>query len=226
MEAVRLQIPPIHQGGIAKIVALEEASFQELLSVLNNVPLTYNVEPLKKQIIPKLVNVSRDVASDIIDTLYVMNFIQLEMDLTITDFIDRVYQTMLGMNEVDIDSDIQNSELFKGRLISLMNARLIRIATKARNVLFEQEHILNRTRILTDIRSVFGDDVGENPVGAIIVHMLRIHYTEGQESKDFFVALDTSDVSILINLLTRAQEKAETLKAVLQSAQIHYIDAE
>jgi hypothetical protein len=56
--------------------------------------------------------------------------------------------------------------------------------------------------------------------------MLKIGYQEADEEKEFFVALDDSDVDDLIKTLEHAKAKAQSLKAVLAKAELRHIDVE
>jgi len=64
------------------------------------------------------------------------------------------------------------------------------------------------------------------PAGALIVHTLKLEYKQGNEEKDFYIALDTNDVKKLREQLDRAEQKAESIKLMLNQAQVSYLDVE
>jgi hypothetical protein len=92
-------------------------------------------------------------------------------------------------------------------------------------VLTEEERIFYSARILTDIRPIF-NEAGNLIEAAVIVHNLKIHFGENGDETDFYVALDTSDIQALREVLDRADEKAKQLQSLLQRSQISYLDAE
>jgi len=97
--------------------------------------------------------------------------------------------------------------------------------SKALDVMTEHERILCGARVITDVRSVFADPA-EKPTAAVIVHMLKISYHQNREHKDFYVALDSSDVRKLKEILQRAELKAKSLSAVLAGTGISILDAQ
>jgi hypothetical protein len=93
----------------------------------------------------------------------------------------------------------------------------------------ENEHPLQDVRIVTDVRPVFEPDTVETaPRGAIILHQLKLTYWAhgSTNTENFFITLDANDVRNLLEQLERASSKAASLKAVLESAQVPYVDSE
>jgi hypothetical protein len=74
----------------------------------------------------------------------------------------------------------------KKRLFRLLDRKTLAISTKARSVLHEHDHTFGRVRVTTDISSVFGPNTVDPPAAAIIVHILKLHYIQDQQHKDFF----------------------------------------
>ena len=59
-----------------------------------------------------------------------------------------------------------------------------------------------------------------------LLHNLRIRYGEDGDSKDFYAALDTSDIQALRIALDRAEKKARGLQEILESSKVTYLDVE
>jgi hypothetical protein len=154
-----------------------------------------------------------------------MHFLYFGTEVSLDSFVDQICQAMDISGNEKLQLDTKAREDFRKRLVNLLNGKLLAIAAKASYVLHEHDRTFGRIQITTDIRSIFGTDVSSSPVAAIIVHMLKLHYIQDREHKDFFLALDTADISILIDALKRAQAEAQTLKSTLTAANIHYIDA-
>ena len=121
--------------------------------------------------------------------------------------------------------DVEESA-FCDRLVRLLQLEAISVASRAASLQQEQEHTFCNARILTDIRPVFGERTDQSPVGAVVLHTLKISYHHSRELKDFYVALDSDDVRTLQEVLSRAEEKAETLDSVLDSAKIANLSKE
>jgi hypothetical protein len=116
---------------------------------------------------------------------------------------------------------------FKERIVTLLSLDALNlIEAKAKELQQEGQRLLLDARILTDIRPVFGEDIGENPTAFILTHTLKLHYHEGGEHREFFVALDEQDIASLKKMSERAQEKTVVLKRVVAASGIRYVDLE
>ena len=103
---------------------------------------------------------------------------------------------------------------FKERIVTLLSLDALHlIEAKAKELLQEAQRLLLDARILTDIRPVFGEDIGENPTAFILTHTLKLHYHEGGEHREFFVALDEQDIASLKRMSERAQRKTIVFEA-------------
>jgi hypothetical protein len=112
-------------------------------------------------------------------------------------------------------------KIFEGR-------KGLSITMKAMGVVLNQERVFLQSQILTDIRPVFDQtgDAVDSVDAAVIVHNLRIHYLVDSDHKDFYVALDTSDIQSIREMLDRAEAKAECLKRLLKNSGVSYLEAE
>ncbi len=69
------------------------------------------------------------------------------------------------------------------------------------------------------------NEKGDSVDAAVIVHNLRIHFGEDSDHKDFYVALDTSDIQSLRDVLDRADAKAKCLQGLLKTSGVSYLNA-
>jgi hypothetical protein len=207
MEASRIRIPERYQSGIAKLISLPDSSIEELLSILNETPLSLNLDSIKDYIVSKVTSTPESDVDEIINALESLYFVQDESSTSVQDFCEQVLQGMLESENKELRLESSLRERFKDRLIRLMSGKLLRLVVKSRDILFEQERTFGSARVLSDIRTVFGENTENAPDAAIIIHMLKIHYIQDNQHKEFFVALDTADIDLLIDTLIRAQEK-------------------
>lgn len=225
MESLRIRIPQRYQAGIAKLIALPDESIDKLLAVLDDIPSSFNLDKLKSHISARITSISITDLEEIIDTLASLHILKLDRELPLDDFLEQLGQAMDASGNEQLKIRGANYHRFKESFTKLLSGKLLAIATKAKSTMLEHDHIFGRMRVITDIRSVF-ENAGEPPTAAVIVHMLKVHYIQDQQHKDFFLALDTADIAVLIDVLKQAQERAEALKSALTLAKIPYIDAE
>lgn len=225
-----IRIPEEYQRGFVEMRRLTEQQAQGLVSVLKGEPPTLNRENLRSGIASKMSDIARSDVDEIIDTLASLYALRSSMGLKTVEFAGVVCDAMdeSGAEELEFgDGEDGERELFKTRLIQLLEVDSLNVAMKANDLLYEQEHAVHGSlRVITDIRPVFGDDPEEDPVGTVLVHMLKISYHDGRRIEDFFVTLDTEQVDELIGVLGRASLKAESLKRMLAGTKVPYLGGE
>ena len=111
----------------------------------------------------------------------------------------------------------------RARVTEILSVSTLDLIARAHNVLLEHSQTYTISRIISDVRPVFNDDVLAEPLGAVLVHMLSVVYRSAGRRENFVVALDEKDVDQLIDVLERARNKAKTLKALLDKTAIPHI---
>jgi hypothetical protein len=69
MEALRIRIPERYQAGIAKLISLPDDAIEELLSVLNEMPQSLNLESIMVYVIAKIPSIPENDVDEIISAL-------------------------------------------------------------------------------------------------------------------------------------------------------------
>jgi hypothetical protein len=220
-----LNIPETFRQGLSLIINLDETSAQEFIEALKHVlPAIYRKD-VSARLAEKLSSIPPTDVREMVDALFGLSVGRSGSDVSVPQFVDDVLDTLSQDTEHKTITD-ENRAAIKQRLQELLDIDILRIGAKAFEVLFEHEHNLTAARILTDVRPVFGDNVAERPMAAIIVHNLRISYMDAGQRREFFVALDTSDIEKLMKTVERAKVKADSLKALLATTDVPYVDAE
>jgi len=142
-----------------------------------------------------------------------------ETDKPVDEFIEEII-----MKFERIDTEINKEEIsnFVNQILKLEHN--LGIMTKAISVMTDHAHIFNRSRILTDLRPIFRRDIQESPKNAVIIHNLKILYRQDGKSNDFFVAMDSKDLSELKNVIERAQTKEKSLKQLCSLKEIKLLE--
>jgi len=119
-------------------------------------------------------------------------------------------------------SDAERTDLAT-RLTTLLDLEALGSIGKADDIITDHEHVFRNARILTDVRPIFGDDVGSAPEAAVLIAMLRIdHSTHGRRESIYF-ALDPPDLDSLKEVVDRATAKIRSLEDFLSAAGLaHY----
>jgi hypothetical protein len=100
----------------------------------------------------------------------------------------------------------------------LLDLSGVALKAKALSVATDCPRVFSTTKILSDVRPIFGDDPSKRPVGAVVLHNLRITYAENGEEQNFFVQLDTRDLKSLQENVNRALAKDSALRQFVQES--------
>lgn len=100
-------------------------------------------------------------------------------------------------------------------LQKLISIEPICIAAKAVDLTYDYSILLDKARILTDIRPIFSCNK-THLVGSIVAHSLRLDYTSENTTQSITLMLDTNDIELLQNSCAEALSKAEILEMTLE----------
>ena len=131
--------------------------------------------------------------------------------------VDEVFTGIRGAVEqqgeqagIDIEAWARVEDIVKG----LVQARSVRLAAKAIELVYDYANLLRRSQMLTDVRPLFNKDA-DAIEGAVVSYTLRLHYDTADGEHELSIALDESDVKKLADQCNRALVKAATLRAFL-----------
>lgn len=222
-----LRVPKRYEGGLARIRDLSDDSAQEFLAALQQVPSTINQDSLSSAVAAMVDTVAASDVDEAVPALLFLYSLRDRSQSSASDIADGVAREMERAATENDPHWSKSRDLFRTRLVELLSVDKVRVVARAGGLLLENEHSLTRARVITEIRPVFEQENPKaTPEGAMIVHTLKISYWADEETKHFFVALDENDVSDLSEQLGRANSKAESLKAILEKAQVPYIGVE
>lgn len=221
-----LRIPRQYEEGFVKLRDLSDESAQELSTALQQVPDTYNEASLSSAVATKVDTIAATDVEKMVPALLSLYVHRDRYELAISDVVQSIAQAMEESSSERIKLLSEDRAAFESRLANLLNVEQLNVTARAGLLSLENEHSLQEARVLTDVRPIFGPENPEAaPKGAVIVHTLKISYLGDNDVKNFFVALDTKDVRDLLEQLERADAKAESLKKMLKTAGVSYLDA-
>ncbi len=219
-------IPEQYERGFIEIRGLDDDEVRELVSVLKDEPPMLDRVDLRQRVSQK---VSPDLSSklyEIMETLISLYSLRDSMGLALPDFVDVVTGMMDDSYIEELEfANKEERESFEDKLVRLLGLNSLDIAARAADILYERERTVHGIpRVFTDMRPVFGADPETGPRGAVIVHTLKISYHERGQIRELFVALDAENVNELIDVLQRANSKADALKRFLDNTGLQHIE--
>ena len=115
--------------------------------------------------------------------------------------------------------------VLSGRLATLFHEPVLDLLAHATSVRAEDEHSYCTSRILSDLRPMFGRDKDATPIAALIRHSLKfeVHVDDRIES----IVLAVNDIALreIAANIERALNKADSLRKIAHSANIRVVDS-
>ncbi|WP_344008678.1 hypothetical protein [Nocardioides lentus] len=132
---------------------------------------------------------------------------------------DRSFDDALG----SLRSSLELESVPEG-LSRLLNARPLTIIAKAIDLGVSHERVFQSARVMSDMRPIFGENVEEPPIAAVVTHELLLNVYGGASGEELYVSLDSSDVKALRAQLDRALEKQTQLEMLIVKSGMAVVD--
>jgi hypothetical protein len=224
----RSEMPEKYKQGLNIIADLSESELSSLLSILSETNISLNTRTLLSSIVSrlseKLAEKSATELSILVDTIIFFCY-TIPSDRELMSLQEVVDQIVSDLKELSITHDHQY-EILKDRLKVILGTKLLSNLNKATSLVQESQNIFSDVRIISDIRPIFGEDVHNQPVGAFVIHNLRISYVSNERRQEIYFALDSQDIEIMIKELTRAKDKTEQLAQFVKQTDTSYVSTE
>jgi hypothetical protein len=213
-----LDIPIEEAPTIAVISTLPAASVDDLIAALTDAPLISDPKAMTAYISKRLPSISAKQMSPVLDTLYMLYYVRGLSGATETRFLSDL---MNGVRELP-GLKLTQQELTKlqARFKKLLSIKTLTAISKAARLQRDGERLYCESKILSDMRPVFGPDPTASPVGAVLTHTLKLVYHLGKEHKEFHVVLDSDDLESLNDVIIRARFKDKSLRNFLDRAKL------
>jgi len=221
-----LQIPEPYVGGLIKIGDLEEESLKELLQALGELTISAPQDELIADLTGKVKSIEKNALEEIISALIGLFQAQIQLEITRPELVSLICSTMVRSSNAELKRIAQKCESFGDRLAELLKAGPLEPLAKASINMADHDCIFLESRVLTDIRAVFGEDPDASPLGATITHMLTVAYLRNRRRESFYLALNSKDLDKLAETIKRAKSKEKSLEKLLGKAGTPLLDSE
>jgi hypothetical protein len=216
-----LKIPDRYKPGLVVLSSLQDDTFDKVTAALKSSPPPRGEKELAVWISSEVKGPSPQDIKRLIETLASLYRLRTRSAVKLDALSSDVAQAA-ARDGLDISIDRVKDRLTTVLVIDSLNLT----DTKAKELQLEEEHTLCDARIITDLRPVFGGNVADTPEAMIIVHTLKLgyHNSSNPQHLDMYVALDADDISRLIEVLKRAQEKSRTLKKQFEGGGVRFVE--
>ncbi len=215
-----LYIPDEYKEGFTSLGTLDHENFAKLIRLLNEAGPATSSSTLIANVSAKFDEAVKNHIVSILEAVTELDEYRSSGDLDVEDIIEQSYKAILELETVKTDEDAQ--QIYE-RLKQLINADSnIAITSKISDLKADYEKIFLHSRIVNDVRPIFGEDCSKNPKGMLITHNLKIAYRDIEGFKEIYLSLDMNDVLQIFEQINRTIYKSNSLEKMFRDLGINY----
>lgn len=218
------KIPDTYRAGLAKIKALSPADASALETALGKAPLSGGFKGLVSTVGDEIPALRGDDLGEILRVLYSLYIYRGDEDAELPNFVAQIMTAMKSSSK-DLALSGEEAVAFQARITRLLGINSLAIASKAEQLRSDFPNTFHSVKIITDVRPIFSKPE-DQPIGAAIVHTLKIEYHQGRAHREFYVSLDADELAILKKTVARAEVKASSLISLLKAASLRNLSEE
>ena len=212
-------VPERYRSGLLSLASLDNVSFDQLDEALSKVSPAF----FPPKLLRDLTQAVGTIEQNILDAILTAVLSVYRLTEALHRSADEVAALLSHSSDLPLDEDGRMS--LEKRAGKLLKSPTIVVTSKAVSILTANEKSFSQARIVSEIRPIFVDGVGQGPAAAVLVHMLSITYRKApSDFQEVHIALDSQDVNALASILKRANDKAEALQSVLDRAGLKLLD--
>lgn len=202
----KIAIPTSVQDGFLAISKLNEKDIEFILSIITKVDPGDELDGVEERLVDRFGKSSSKLLQTIVSFSGLVekggNTEQLAIDLA-SSFTE------------SLDSEISANDTsnLKNNLLKLLtNINSLQKSINSKKSLYDNESLLRSTKIITDLRILFQDDLSDKNRDGLIIHKLHVEYNQNFESKEIYFTLDLKDLNKLKSQIEKALEKDHILR--------------
>jgi hypothetical protein len=218
-----LQIPEIVIDAIRQLLKYDDQKSEILLKLLKSSPPALLPMNLAKQFASEG-GISVREATSVVRSLMSLFSIRVERRVPMDQFLGELYDSIQLAGIKPTEEEWLNLKRFLLEVLNLTGA--VEITSRAWDILLGNERNFIAGKIFTDLRPIFKADPGEPPVGAVIVHTLKVEVNKDNKRREIFIALDSSDLQKLGQTIERAKIKEASLLAFASESKLTVVRPE
>ena len=218
-----LSLPQSQYPAFSALIQLTPDQRQKLLEALRATAPTLDDAKLSRQL-SKEVGILPTRIKPLLSMLVNMYAVRLAHELSAEQFAQQICDFAAASSTPTLKPADENWEPIRQFIAAILDlTNTLGVIAKATTLLTESERLFQDGRIITEIRPVFADNLDDQPSAAIVVHTLRIKYDDAERSKEFHVALTSTDIQRLKKTTERALTKEQNLRRVVHD-RIHCLE--
>ena len=219
-----LRIPKEYHGAVESLIKLAEESVDSLLDALKVAGPAISPRALAESIsssVPSIgVRSLTDLLTAIISLILSVTSREADQDSGM-EFARAASNAKLGELEPGSEAETHFAARIS-RFLELAGGLIV--TSKASSVYLAHQSLFRHARVLSDIRTIFGQGASIEPVAGMIVHQLEINVGEGDAERSRYIAMNIHDLRELRHAVDRAISKEAALRKVVNKSGLVFLE--
>lgn len=208
------RIPDRVKEGFAIASTLSPTQRAKIVDLIKTSPLGTDPKDLQSIVVENL-NIFEDDANELVSMIFSLIGLSENSESSIKETSQNLNDALKELNDETIIIDSAFQEFIES-LLSVSNNDSINLTKKAYKLIYERDNIITDSKIITDIRPVFGGKDDNEIKACSILFNLRVSFQKksilDRESTLVF-ALDENDLKNLKDQISRAEQKAKKIES-------------
>ncbi len=213
------RIPPTMLPALSVIAGADDDAVTELVRLLEQNPEVLISRQAAHDLAARLTRVPAEHAQAVTEASVALLYFKSSHGKSTREILKDIAPSLdkakLGPDQI---------ERLEKNLARILDLPKVVARAKAISIAADSPRLFSEARVVSDLRPIFGDRVTEAPIGAVVMHNLRINYAQEGEEREFFIHLDTRDLKTLQEHIARALEKDKTLRALLERTKLQIFE--
>ncbi len=196
---------------------LDRTATKQLLGALQSTVVEDDPDTMAEKISKSVPSIPLSDLKTLLQALYELYSVRDSRQWGVDFFVDELVEGLIESRELPLDSKKGEKKRVRSLFDQLLRINALALVTKADVLQKNNERLFCCVRIISDIRPLFGEEVGAAPDGAVVTHSLKIGFHKGDslQHEEIYVALDASDLQELGEVVDRAKKKDRVLNDFL-----------
>ncbi|WP_016990267.1 hypothetical protein [Flavobacterium sp. ACAM 123] len=201
----KISIPEEVKEGFIIISEMKKNDLDSLVNILKNINSGEKLNDIEERLVEFFGKKSRIL----LQTIFSFRSLLDNEDSTVEEVAKNLSESFLLENE---DLIVEASVFEENLVIILSNFGSLKKNINSRRSVFDNESVLSSTKLITDLRIIFEDDLSSKDRDAVIIHKLHVEYQNNFSDKELYLTLDLEDLNKLKSEIDRAIEKDQVIR--------------
>lgn len=219
-----IRVPEVGIRGMAELATWSDDRFAEFMRKIDDSPIEVPTQQVLTDAAGEASSASTDAVTAVVSMVRSVIITRNSFPRDDGDYVNELLinaASQSGGTNYGLSDD--QITVLRARLPRILESRHLVIGFKATRLLFDRQNIAMDFMVITDVRPVFSSARTPSLESVLIIHSLKIDYECDGGSKEFFLALDETDLKKLVDVAKRALEKDKALKEKMSSCDIQAI---